>query len=226
MFRIDTIITQHFKMLLWYVDNQSLDEFHGGDAFGNHFVIFVSGVMESNKIPIIFVNTGRSNYGSPKISCDVFDCGLGSAVIGFGSNIEAFLMILINMVFDFFEGRPQPFGKQIQKHFAESISEEGIVEVSHFSPWRERTCPALGNKSMDMGIPFQIPAESVEDADKTRGKIFFFIEVVEHAKYNRPDSMKQAGEKRTIFKEKDSEFFRNGENAVAMIAGDQLAGDV
>lgn len=79
---------------------------------------------------------------------------------------------------------------------------------------------------MDMRIPFQVPAESVEDADKTRGKVLFFIEVVEHAKYNRPDSMKQTGEKRTIFKEKDSEFFRNGENAVTMIAGNQFAGNV
>lgn len=122
MFRIDTIITQHFKMFFWYVNNQPLNEFHGGNAFGNCFVVFVPGVVESNKVPIIFVDTGRSNYRSPKISCDVFDCDLGSAVIWFGPDIEAFLMILINMIFNFFEGSAQSLGKHIQKDFAEGIS--------------------------------------------------------------------------------------------------------
>lgn len=109
-------------MFFWYVNNQPLNEFYGGNAFGNRFIVFVPGVVESNKVSIIFVDTGRSNYRPSKISCDVFDCGLGSAVIWFGPDIEAFLMILINMIFNFFEGSAQSPGKHIQKDFAESIS--------------------------------------------------------------------------------------------------------
>lgn len=122
MFRIDTIITQHFKMFFWYVNNQPLNEFHGGNAFGNRFVIFVPGVVESNKVPIIFVDTGRGDYRPPQISGDIFDCGLRSAVIGLCPDIKTFLMILINMIFNFFEGSAQSFRKHIQKDFAESIS--------------------------------------------------------------------------------------------------------
>lgn len=98
-------------MFFWYVNNQPLNEFHGGNAFGNRVIVFMPGVVESNKVSIIFVDTGSSNYRPSEISCDVFDCGLGSTIIGLCPNIESFLMILINMVLDFAKGRVQSFGK-------------------------------------------------------------------------------------------------------------------
>lgn len=37
------------------------------------------------------------------------------------------------------------------------------------------TIAALGNEAVDMGVPFQIPAEGVEGHDKARGEVHGFI---------------------------------------------------
>lgn len=226
MFGIDAIITEHFEMLFGYVNDQTLNEFHGRNAFRNGFVVFMPGIVESNKFTIVFVNTGRGDDRPPQIPCNVFDGGLRSAVIGFRTNIEAFFVILINVVSDFFERGAQPLGKHIQEHFTKSISEEGIVEVGDFSPWRERACPTFGNKSVDMGVPFQVSAKSVKDADEARSKVFRFINFIEHTKDDIPDGMKQTREKRAVFQEKGPQFFRDSGNTVSVIAGNQFAGDV
>ena len=44
-----------------------------------------------------------------------------------------------------------------------------------WTPGGKITGPALGNERMDMRIPFKIPAESMQDHDKTRGKVFVFV---------------------------------------------------
>ena len=46
------------------------------------------------------------------------------------------------------------------------------VEMREFAPKIIVAKPALGNKTMNMWIPFQVTTESMKDANKTGSKIF------------------------------------------------------
>lgn len=49
-----------------------------------------------------------------------------------------------------------------------------------------------------MGIPFQVPAKSVKDKDKTGCKKFGFIIFVEHVEDDASDSRKKTVQKGTV----------------------------
>ena len=68
-----------------------------------------------------------------------------------------------------------------------NISPEGIITVT-----------AFGDETMDMRIPFEISAESMQDHDKTRGKVFMFIHFGKHTKDDTGDRMKETIKERTI----------------------------
>ena len=51
---------------------------------------------------------------------------------------------------------------------------------------------ALRNETMDMRVPFQVPAKSVEDTNKTRGKEFGFIVFMKHTQDHTADSREEA----------------------------------
>ena len=100
---IDTVVTDHFEMLVRDMDNEPLNEFDRGNGFDNEFVVFVSVVMEGNMGAGIRIDTGSSNDRPAEIAANVFRDDRRIAVIGLGVNIEAFAVILINSGFDFFE---------------------------------------------------------------------------------------------------------------------------
>ena len=54
---------------------------------------------------------------------------------------------------------------------------------------------ALRNETMDMRVPFQVPAKSVEDANKTRSKEFGFVVFMKHTQANPADSREEAVQK-------------------------------
>lgn len=54
------------------------DVWHG---FGYGYAIFVTGVMECNKSPIVFVNAGGCDRRSSQISAYVFNGDVGSEVL-------------------------------------------------------------------------------------------------------------------------------------------------
>lgn len=57
---------------------------------------------------------------------------------------------------------------------------------------------AFRQKAVDMGIPFQVPAKSVKDKDKTGCKKFGFIIFVEHVEDDASDSRKKTVQKGTV----------------------------
>jgi hypothetical protein len=62
----------------------------------------------------------------------------------------------------------------------------------------------LGEKTVDMRIPFQGTTERVKNTDKARNEVFRFIHFVKHGKDNTTDSIKKAVQKVTIFKKEVS----------------------
>lgn len=78
------------------------------------------------------------------------------------------------------------------------------------------TIAALGNEAVDMGVPFQIPAESMEDHDKAGREVHGFIEFQEHAGHDTGNSVEKAAEQAPVMEEEIPELFINGKNAVAV----------
>ena len=52
---------------------------------------------------------------------------------------------------------------------------ESIVGMRDITSESIITVTAFRDETMDMRIPFKIPAESMQDHDKTRGKVFVFV---------------------------------------------------
>lgn len=69
---------------------------------------------------------------------------------------------------------------------------------------------------MNVGISFKRTAKGVENTDKTRDKVFRFVHLIKHTKYNTADSIEQTVKKGTVFEKKVTEFFVNGKNTVTV----------
>jgi hypothetical protein len=104
---IDAIVTKHFKLFFRDVTDESGDEFHCRNTFGNFFVIFVSGVVEGNIFTIVAVDTGRSNHRPPKVSADIFDGNGRGAEIRLCADIKTIGMVFIDIIFNFGKGSPK-----------------------------------------------------------------------------------------------------------------------
>ena len=86
------------------------------------------------------------------------------------------------------------------------------------------TIAALGNEAVDMGVPFQIPAEGVEDHDKARCEVHGFILFQEHTGNDTGDSMEKAVEQAAVMEEEFPKLGINGEDTVSVDGMDQLEG--
>ena len=192
MFRIEAIVTQHFKMLFGDVNDETFYKIKNRETFRNRLIIFVSSVMKGNGITIVAINTRGSDNRSTEISADIFDGDVGSAEIGFSTDIESIGMMIINIIFDFAERRPYSLGHLVQKNFAESIAKESVIKMFNGAPGREIAGTTFRNKAMDMRVPFEIASEGMEDANKAGSEVFRLIYVVEHAENDISDGMKEA----------------------------------
>lgn len=77
-----------------------------------------------------------------------------------------------------------------------------IVEVFEASPFTIITKSAFGDQTVNVGVPLQIPAKSVQDADETGSKAAGFVYFIKHAHDDTAYRGKQAVKKRAVFKEK------------------------
>ena len=77
---------------------------------------------------------------------------------------------------------------------------------------------------MDMRIPFKIPAESMQDHDKTRVKFLCLFILENKQKDNTGDGMKETVKERAILQEKITEGRINGKNAMTVSDINELKG--
>lgn len=93
-----------------------------------------------------------------------------------------------------------------------------------WTPGGNITGTALGDKRMDMRVPFQVSTKRVKDTNKSRSKIFSFIKFRKHTKDDISDGMKKTIQKRMILKKKDAKFLWNRKHTVSVVTGNELAG--
>ena len=73
MFSINTVVTNHFEMLVGNVNDESFDELDSVNGFRNQQIVFMSVVVESNVLSVIVVYTGGSDDRSAEVSANILD---------------------------------------------------------------------------------------------------------------------------------------------------------
>lgn len=179
-------------------------------------------IVESDRITVIVIDPGSSDDRPAKITTDILSDYFGVTEIRFSIDIETMFMFAVTSCFYFFKRRPDPDFQFIEESGAESTAEIVIVKVPDMTPGAVITVTAFGDEAVDMGIPFEVPAKSVEDHDISRGEIFGLVELEKHTGDDTGDRMEETVQERAVLEEKGTEIFINGKDAMAMADIDEL----
>lgn len=124
---IDTVITNHFKMLFGDMADKSFDEIHNREFFNNKFVVFVTVVFKGDKITVIINNAGGGDNRSAKVSTYVFQNLFRFAFVGFGVNIESCSLVVPSVLRAFLIAGPNGLKPKSKSLFCLSISSPSIL---------------------------------------------------------------------------------------------------
>ncbi len=113
MFGIYPIVAKHFKMFFGDVDNEFLNEVQSRNGFSNSIIVFVSGVMKGYIFAVISINTRCGNNRSAEVSADVFNGDIRRTQVRLSSNIKAFGMVFVELIFKLLKRRSQFKGELI-----------------------------------------------------------------------------------------------------------------
>ncbi len=133
-------------------------------------------------------------------------------------------MLTVTLGFYFFQGVADRGFHFIKQCGPESVAQESIVEVIDIAPKAVVTVTALCNEAVDVGVPFEVPAKSVQDHNEAGSEVHGFVLFEEHAGDNTVDGMEEAVKEGAVMKEKVTEVFINGKNAVSVDGIDKFKG--
>ena len=173
--RIKAAIADHFIMLFRDMLDQTPDELHDRDGFLDIFVILMPVVMERDKVTIVVVNPGGGDDRPSEIAAHIFDDCFGVTGIGFGINVEAVFLFLVAEGLYFFKRGSDLSLHFIEKRGTESVTEESIIKIFYIAPETVIAVTAFGNETVDVRVPFEVPAEGMEDHDKAWSEVHGFI---------------------------------------------------
>ena len=93
---INAAVADHFEMFFRDMSDETFYEFHNRKSFFDIGVIFVSVVMEGNKVTNIAVNLGRGDNGPPQITPNVFYGGFRITFIRLCIDIKTVFVFLVS----------------------------------------------------------------------------------------------------------------------------------
>lgn len=179
-------------------------------------------IVERDRITVIVIDPGSSDDRPAKITTNILSDYFGVTENRFSIDIESMFMFAVTSCFYFFKRRPDPDFQFIEESGAESTAEIVIVKVPDMTPGAVITVTAFGEEAVDMGIPFEIPAKSVEDHDISGSEIFGLIELEKHTGDDTGNRMEETVQERAVLEEKGTEIFINGKDAMTMVDIDEL----
>lgn len=162
------------------VTDQALDKIHNRESLFHIGIVFVAVIMECNRIAVIAVNSGGGDNGPSKIAPDVFGDYFGITEIGLGIDVETVFVLAVAFRFHLFERRTNLVFQPIEKGSTESITEKVVVKMFYMTPETIIAETAFREEAVDVGIPFEVPAEGMEDHDIAGSVIFGMIEIEKH----------------------------------------------
>lgn len=113
VFCINAVVADHFKVPARDMYAQPFDKVNGRDAFCDCFMVLMALIMERHTIPVIGINPGSGNDRSSKISADVFNGDIRRTQVRLSSNIKAFGMVFVELIFKLLKRRSQFKGELI-----------------------------------------------------------------------------------------------------------------
>lgn len=146
------------------------------------------------------------------------------AEIGLGIDIEAIFVFFVNGSFYFFERRTDTSFEFIEEGSLESLTKIGVVKVLNDSPEAVIGEAAFSEKTVDMWIPFERPAEGMQDTDETGDKVSFFVHFMEHPENNAAYSAKKAVKEGAVIEKERAQILVNGKNEVSVGTINELKG--
>lgn len=173
---IKAIKPGHFEILLRDMLDQEFDEVNSGQCFPDKRIIFVPVVVEGYIVTVIRINPGKGNDRPAQVAVDIFDNGFRIAKIGFGINVKAVFVFVVDFSFGLLKRRADAFFQSVEQDSLERFTEVRVVEIFYSAPETVIRISAFGKKAVDMRIPFKRAAKSMEDADKTGNKMFRFVQ--------------------------------------------------
>ena len=177
---IKPIVTGHFKIPLRDMLDEEFYEINGRDGLLDKNIVLMSVGVESDIIPVIGVDTGKSNDRAPQVAADIFDDGTRIGKGGLCIDIKAVLIFAVDKSLGLFKGGSDPFFHFRQQDRLESPAQVSIVEMFYSPPESFVREAAFCDEAVDVGVPFQGPAKGMEDADKARDKVFGLIDFIKH----------------------------------------------
>ena len=105
-------------------------------------------------------------------------------------------MFRVTEGFVFFKGGTDLKFHFIKKCGTERVAQVIVVEMVNVAPKAIIAVAAFRNKTMNMGIPFEISSKGMQNHDKTRSEVSGLIEIKKHPGNNTGNSMKQAMKKK------------------------------
>lgn len=167
---IDAVVAYLLKMLFRDMLDETVYKIECGDCFNDQFVIFMAVIVECDHITVIMVNAGSGNDGPAEIASDIFSHSPGITFIGFCVNIETVFMVSVDGCLGLLKIGADPVFQFIEECSLEGVPHEAVVEVGVCAPETVVSDTALRDKTVDMGIPFEVTAKGVKDTDKTWSK--------------------------------------------------------
>ena len=169
---IKPVIAYHLEMLFGDMLDNTTNEIKCRDSLFNIYVVFMAVVVEGDILPIVFINTRGSNDRPSKISADVLDDFTGVTLLRFGIDIETVLMISVGSSLVLSEGIAYVLMHQGKESCLPCITKIFKVEMRLAFPSAGIAEAAFRDKAVNVRIPFEIPAESVQDTDETGSETF------------------------------------------------------
>jgi len=121
---------------------------------------------------IVIINTRSGDNRATEVSADVFDNIFRIGKSRFSVNIKPVRAIFVNVRLHLFERFSNAGFHTVKQSGTEGITQQSIVKMFDRTPNSEVAAAAFGNEDVNMRIPFEVSAESVENTDEARGEGF------------------------------------------------------
>lgn len=151
----------------------------------------MTAIVKGHIPTIIFVYAGCGNNRSAKVTSDIFYHSIRVTFIRLGIYVKAVLIITVTESFGFLKRRTYYGFHFIEKGSAECISEIGIIEMPDIFPETIVTETALGQKTMNVRVPFEVASKCEENHNELGSVVFGFVHLIEQSQDDTGHCMKR-----------------------------------
>ena len=133
---------------------KKFNELHDRKCFLHISIIFMTVVMKSDEVTIIFIDPGSGDDWTSEIAADIFYDSIRVTFVWFCIDVKTIFMLLITESFYLFKGWTDFGFHFIKQGGPESIAQIVIVEIIDIAPETVVTVATFRDETMDMRVPF------------------------------------------------------------------------